>query len=118
MTDQEWRQAADGQWYPVNGPKSKVSTGAIIAVAAVAWALIALLVLVSWLGDDAPTTPSAESRTEDALNELWLGMDTGERLDFCAEARAAGYEVVANEIAGVRLSEPREVRWWLEDRCG
>lgn len=117
--DQELRQAADGQWYPVNGRKSKMPTGAIIAVAAVAWALIALLVLVSWLGDDAPTTtPSAEARTEDALNDLWLDMTSAERFDFCAEARAAGYEVVANEIAGIRLSEPREVRWWLEDRCG
>lgn len=63
--------------------------------------------------------PSQMDRAEQALNELWVGYTTAERLDFCAEVRAAGYQVVAAEIARARMmTETREIRHWLEDRCG
>lgn len=66
-----------------------------------------------------PARPSQMDRTEQALNGLWLDYTPSERFDFCAEARAAGYEVVADEIARARMmTESREVRYWLEDRCG
>lgn len=63
---------------------------------------------------NSPPEPTATS----PLDVVWSGMDSSERFDFCTEARAAGYEVFVNEVVAEVGYDAREVRYWLEDRCG
>lgn len=74
------------------------------------------------VSNGGPERPaSLTSRDEDAreaMNTLWSDMTTGERIDFCTEARASGYEVLVDEVTARTPYDAREVRYWLEDTCG
>lgn len=123
MTDQEWAQTSDGQWVPVNNPRGGSGiTSATWWVFGGLAALLALTLVAAAIGDAVwDTSPEASLQDEavQAMDDLWAGYTPSERIDFCTEARAAGYEVVADEIGRARmLTETREVRYWLEDRCG
>lgn len=86
----------------------------------VAALVTAALFVAAFIADQnrGPATPSFADETRATLNGIWLDMDTGERIDFCTEARAAGYEVVVSEFVNARPMDRREARYWLEDRCG
>lgn len=85
-------------------------------------AVIALLGLGAYVvGTDignGPDDPAPSNDARSAMNTLWADMDTGERIDFCTEARASGYDVLVNEVVAQTRYEAREVRYWLEDTCG
>lgn len=83
--------------------------GGLVAVGLIATA--ALLFTVR----DTDTVPN---ETRSTLNSVWVDMTTSERLDFCSQARDAGYTVVATEISTGTSYDLREVGYWLEDRCG
>lgn len=86
------------------------------------WVLVTgglLLVVLLVFGSLVDRYDKEEPEPVDPRNVVWAGMTTSERVDFCAEARAAGYTVVAAELTsnGDR-DEQRDARYWLEDRCG
>lgn len=99
-------------------PQVSGSTKQALAVVALVVALIFVAAFIADNRGSATSTPSLEAETRSVLNGLWVDMDTGERIDFCTEARAAGYEVVVSELVNARPMDRREARYWLEDRCG
>ena len=100
------------------GEPKKVTGNHLLLVLGVGLSLVAVFAMIAAVGDDGTSEPSAGKQTRAALDSVWVGMDTSERVTFCADARASGYTVVVSELARGTDYDEREVRYWLEDRCG
>lgn len=90
---------------------------ALLWVAGVGAVVVLIVAGALWVRQDVIDGPD-DPEPVDARDVVWGGMTTGERVDFCAEARAAGYTVVAAEMTDGGREAQREARYWLEDRCG
>lgn len=100
------------------GETKKVTGNHLLLVLGVGLSLVAVFTVIGVVGDNSSDEPSVETQTRTALDSVWVGMDTGERVAFCTDARASGYTVVVDELASGTDYDQREVRYWLEDRCG
>ena len=100
------------------GEPKKVTGNHLPLVLGVGLSLVAVFAAMGWVGDNGSDGPSAETQTRTAMDSVWVGMDTGERVAFCTDARASGYTVVVDELSSGTDYDQREVRYWLEDRCG
>lgn len=100
------------------GEPKKVTGNHLLLVLGVGLSLVAVFAAMGWVGDNSSDGPSVETQTRTALNSVWLVMDTSERVAFCTDARASGYTVVVDELSSGTDYDQREVRYWLEDRCG
>ena len=60
------------------------------------------------------------NETAETLDKVWADMNTGRRLDLCAEVRTAGVDAAADAfVTGVGDSIDRgDVHAWLSERCG
>lgn len=94
----------------------KVTGQHLLLALGVGLSLVVVLAAVGIINDNEPTSPINPTRS--TLNTVWIDMTSSERLDFCAEARDAGYTVVVSEISSGTSYDRREVGYWLEDRCG
>lgn len=100
------------------GEPKKVTGNHLPLVLGVGLSLVAVFAAMGWVGDNGSDGPSAETQTRTAMDSVWVGMSTGERVAFCTDARASGYTVVVNELSSGTDYDQREVWYWLEDRCG
>ena len=100
------------------GEPKKVTGNHLLLVLGVGLSLVAVFAAMGGVGDNSSDGPSVETQTRTALDSVWVGMDTGERVAFCTDARASGYTVVVSELSSGTDYDEREVRYWLEDRCG
>lgn len=89
---------------------------ALLWVASVGSVIVLIVAGALWVRQDV--IDGNEPAQPDARDVVWSGMSSGERVDFCVEARAAGYRVVAGEMSDGSRDDRREAAWWLEDRCG
>ncbi len=95
----------------------KVTGNHLLLVLGVGLSLVAVFTVIAAVGDNSSDEPTAETQTRTAMDSVWVGMDTGERVAFCTDARASGYTVVVSELSSGTDYDEREVRYWLEDRC-
>ena len=100
------------------GEPKKVTGNHLLLVLGVGLSLVAVFTVIAGVGDKGTSEPSVETQTRTALDSVWAGMDTGERVEFCTDARASGYTVVVDELSSGTSYDQREVGYWLEDRCG
>jgi len=96
----------------------KVTGNHLLLVLGVGLSLVAVFTVIGVVGDNSSDGPSLETQTRTAMDSVWAGMSTSERVAFCTDARASGYTVVVDELSSGTDYDRDEVGYWLEDRCG